>query len=204
MRLGNTVVIFAACLPLLAGCAGLAVRKSDAPQGGAALPEGADLVTRHLETVERLGSASAVEQVAMTEAARIDFVAVPTPSNRLRYAMVLATPGHAGFDPATAQEVLQTLLSAPEVLSDTEQALAAFVNRELATVLSLRAQLQERDAAAAAIRDQLAAANQRSLSLTAENARLSEELGKATRKLEAVAELEKSLSTRRVTPEEKR
>jgi hypothetical protein len=198
------LVILVACLPPLAGCTSLADRKEDAPRDGAVILEGADLVARHLETLVRLGSVSAVEQAAMTEAARLDFVAVPTPSNRLRYAIVLATPGHAGFDPATAHHLLQALLSDPEALSDGERALATVVNQELGSLLSLLGQLQERDAAMAAFREQLAAADQRNQSLVAENARLSQELGRAVRKLEAVAELEKSLSTRRVAPEEKR
>jgi len=128
-------------------------------------------------------------------------VAVPTPGNRLRYALFLGMPGHAGFDPSTAHELLATLLDAPEGLSAPEQDLAAAINHELEALLSIQARLRDRESAAAHARDQLAAVHQRNQSLAAENQRLTEQLDESRRKLEAIAELEKALSTRRVEPE---
>ena len=79
--------------------------------------------------------------------------------------------------------------------------LAAVFQRELENVVSLHERLEALGAAEAAAREQLSAANQRNQSLVAENARLGTELGQANRKLQAIAELEKALSSRRVAPE---
>ena len=40
----------------------------------------------------------------------------PTTSNRLRYALALATPGYSGTDPVAAQRQLAELLARPETL----------------------------------------------------------------------------------------
>lgn len=196
-------IVLAVCLPLAGGCSGMAGRTPAAATTDAVSKEGADRVARHLEVLERLASASAAEQEVMIEAARIDFVAVPTGSNRLRYALVLGTPGHAGFDPVRAGQLMQLLLSEPDGLSESEHNLAGVVNRELENLLSLQARLEEQESGEAAVLQGLAMAQQQNHSLAAENARLREELKIATRKLEAIAELEKTLSTRRIAPEDR-
>lgn len=195
------IVLSLAALPLLAGCMGTAVNSTEAPPSAMAPPDGAVRVTLLLETLARLESGSGDEQAALVETARIDSVAVPTAGNRLRYALVLGTPGHAGFDPSGAQKLLQGLLAEPQELSEPEQYLATVVNRELESLLSFRDRLEENESAATRTRDQLAVANQRNESLATENLRLQEELDRARHKLEAIAELEKALSTRRVAPE---
>lgn len=203
MRPSHMLVVVLVCLPLLASCTSLAGGQDGAPLSDTDVPEGSVLVARHLESIVRLGSVPAAEQGFITEEARIDFVAVPTPSNRLRYAMVLATPGHAGFDPYRAQDLLQALISEPGALSDAERSLAKVSSGQLENLLSVRDQLRERDAAVELAQERQAAADQRNQSLTAEVVRLSQELDLAIRKLEAVAELEKALSVRRVAPEGK-
>lgn len=201
MRPRRWIVATAAGLAFLAGCADLAGRGRETSTGAASLPDGGTRVAEHLEALERLAGGSAAEQAALVEAARIDFVAVPTTGNRLRYALVLAMPGHAGFDPSGAHELLQKLLSEPEGLSGPERALADIVDRELQAQRALQERLNESEAAASRSRDQLAAAGQRNESLSEENLRLQQELDQARRKLEAIAELEKALSTRQVAPE---
>ncbi len=197
------IVLVASTLPFLAACGSLAGRVPSATTSDATSPEGAELVAQHLEALDRLGSASPAEQAAMTEAARIDFVAVPTAGNRLRYALVLGTAGHAGFDAAGARQLLQALLDEPGGLSGQERTLASIMDRRLENLLSLQARLRQQESSDAAIREQLAAARQRTQSLASDNDRLREELELATRKLEAIAELEKTLSIRRIAPEDK-
>lgn len=196
-------IVLAACLPLAGGCSSIAGRKPAAATTDALPAEGADQVARHLEVLERLASASAADQEAMIETARIDFVAVPTGGNRLRYALVLGTPGHPGFDPVRARQLMQMLLSEPDGLSESERNLASVVDRELENLLLLQARLEERESGEAAALQGLAMAQQQNQSAAAENARLREKLKVATRKLEAIAELEKTLSTRRTAPEDK-
>ena len=201
MRHERLIPLLAAALPLIASCGSLGSGAPAASTGGTTVPAGMDLVAGHLDALDRLGSALPAEQAVLAESARIDFVAVPTASNRLRYALILGTPGHAGFDPTGSKRVLKTLLATPDGLAEPERVLADVFHRELENLLSLRERLRALEAAESLAREQLATANQRNQSLAAENARLGMELEQATRKLAAIAELEKALSSRRVAPE---
>ncbi len=46
--------------------------------------------------LQRLAQAAPAEQAEMVAAAQRDYETAPTPSRQLRYALVLANPGHAG------------------------------------------------------------------------------------------------------------
>jgi hypothetical protein len=48
----------------------------------------------------------------------------PNPSTRLRYALVLATPGHPGSDPREAQSMLRELMTQTALMTPAEVALA--------------------------------------------------------------------------------
>ena len=48
----------------------------------------------------------------------------PDPSTQLRYALVLATPGHAAADPETGASMLRELLAQTEMMTQSEVALA--------------------------------------------------------------------------------
>ena len=202
MRPGGRIVAIAAGLSLLAGCANLAGQDPQTLPGPTPLPGEGAQIAGHLEAIGRLTAESGAEQAAMVESARIDAVAVPTAGNRLRYALLLGVPGHAGFDPAGAREALGPLLAQSGGLTGEELALADVLDSHLQTLLSLQQRLDEGDAAAARIEGQLSAISQRAQSLAAENQRLQKELDLARHKLDAIAELEKALSTRRVAPED--
>jgi hypothetical protein len=125
----------------------------------------------------------------------------PTPTRRLRYACLLATPDHAGSDPNAARSLLDDLIAAPTTLGPAELALAQALRREVDARLSLDAALQAslrdvQSAAGVAETERVAAANRRIQALTTENARLKRELDEALAKLEAIAELERSLVNR--------
>src|SRR4051794_21287294 len=53
----------------------------------------------YLDTCLRLAPGTPAEQAEILTTANNEYNAAPTPSRVLRYAMVLSTPGHAGFDP---------------------------------------------------------------------------------------------------------
>jgi hypothetical protein len=105
-----------------------------------------------LQFLERLATASAAELEAMP-ARRAPGEAAP--KRRLRHALWLATPGHAGHDAAAARRTLTGLLESPRLLDPTTRALA-------------RLQLRHLHA-----RQQWRANNER---LTAENRRLQEQI----------------------------
>ena len=48
----------------------------------------------------------------------------PNPTTTLRYALVLATPGHPEFDPQQAQSLLRELTAEPALMTQSELALA--------------------------------------------------------------------------------
>lgn len=195
MRPRASSAAVAASLALLAGCQNVGSVPAEVP---AASPGEVDatLVADQLRTLQRLTVATPIEQGVMVEEARLNFVAVPTAQHGLHYALLLATPGHEGFDPVAANALLAQLLAEPDALSAPERDLAQLVRHDLGELLSLQAQVEARQAVGADATQRLSAAEQRNQALASENARLRQELELATRKLEAIAELEKALATR--------
>lgn len=192
---------------LLAGCGslgdwGAGQRRPPATDGST----DAELVAGHLELMNRLGAGSATEQAEIAEAARVAFLADPGTLPRLRYGLVLATPGHGDSDPAGARTLLGEVLATPERLLPAERALAEIVYREVNAQLALEAEIRQLRESVASSDDRAAVdAAQRRLQSqlqqqVAENARLRRELGEALAKLEAVANLEKALIERQSTP----
>ena len=53
-----------------------------------------------------------------------DYETAPTPSRQLRFALILATPGHPATDLPRAQRLLRELMANPEMLLPGERALA--------------------------------------------------------------------------------
>jgi hypothetical protein len=187
----------------LAGCNAGRLDSSGhkAPATAATAPADAGIVASHLELMNRLGTAPEAEQAGIFESVQRMYTESPTPTRRLRYACLLATPGHAGSDATVALSLLDELIAAPVALGPAELAFAQALRREVDARLVLQAALQaaQRDAqSAAGVADteRSAAANRRIQALTAENTRLKKELDEALAKLEAIAELERSLVNR--------
>jgi hypothetical protein len=204
LRSRQFVVLLLAPLAV-AGCssvddwAGFGRRK---PVAEVPVPTSADVVAQHLDVLNRLGSGPPAEQAEIAEASRAQFVSNPTANHKLRYALVLSTPGHGRTDFSGARLLLGEILATPEQLTPAEHALAGIVFRDLNNLLSLQAQLDDLTVAMhSADKERSAAANRRIQVLSADNARLRKEIEAANAKLEAVAELEKALVDRHVTQE---
>ena len=122
----------------------------------------------------------------------------PTTSNRLKYALALATPGHSGSDPVAAQRQLSELLARPETLLSAERLLALVELQEVDQQLVLQAENQRlrSDDAAHDSRDKLQAVNRRLQAELDENARLRKALDEARAKLDAVTNIERSINDR--------
>ncbi len=150
-----------------------------------------------LELLCRLPTDAPARQAAELARARQDAVAAPTATHRLRYALLLATPGHAGADPVAAQRQLSEILSNPDTLSAQERMLATIVlgqvERQLALLASNR-RLRERSAAQAEA--SAADAHRRLIVAEAENARLRKALADAQAKIDAVTHIERSIGER--------
>lgn len=146
---------------------------------------------RHLvegDTVAQVESFRAAEEAA-------DFA--PTTTNRLRFALALAVPGHSGSDAALAEQRLSALLGAGDALLPEERALAAIHLRDVEQRLILDAAAAQlrRDAADAIEQRNTESARQLEAALE-ENRRLRAELEDATEKLNALTTIEQSIRER--------
>jgi hypothetical protein len=159
----------------------------------------AALLASYLETLQRLVQGASAEQAEILSGARRDFESAPTPSHELRYAMVLATPGHPGTDCAKAQKLLRELIATQETLLPAERAMAFLTLQTVDQTLSLTADNQRLQVSADHTdRDRLAALNRRLQIESDENARLHKELDDAHAKLDAIANIERALNKPKV------
>jgi hypothetical protein len=143
-----------------------------------------------------------IEGDALTQAEIFGDVAdaadiAPTTTNRLKYALALATPGHPGSDATLAEQRLSALLASADALLPEERMLVTIHLREVEQRLIL-------DAAAAQLRSESEnALEQQNLESASElraaleeNRRLRAQLDDATQKLSALAAIEQSIRER--------
>ena len=118
----------------------------------------------------------------------------PNPSTMLRFALVLATPGHAESDPRQAQSLLRELMNRQALMTPAEVALATIYLDSAEELILLNSQArQARATSDRAQRTEEAAVNQRLATVEAENRRLQEDLEEAESKLEAITSIEQSI-----------
>jgi len=187
-----------AVLPALLACAlaGGCATMDDRTRADAELAPAVDdgqLVADYLATLDRLGRGGVAEQAEILEATRTAYLSDPSTRNRLRYAFVLAVPGHSATDSVGARRLLGESLATPETLLESERALAELMMRELDVRLALAEEIVSlRDQTTAEERDSIATLSHRLQQETAEKERLRRELEEARKKLEAIATLEGS------------
>lgn len=186
--------VLALALCLVAGCksvddwSGLKKRKDTTP---VSLTDDGQIVAGYLATLDRLGRGGAAEQAEITEATRSAYLTDPSTQQRLRYAFVLAVPGHAASDPAGARAMIGEALATPETMLPSERALAGLIVRDLDTRLALTRENEAlRNGSNTTEQDRVAELNRRLQAESAEKDRLRRELERAEAKLEAIATLE--------------
>jgi hypothetical protein len=164
------------------------------PDGGETSP--------YLVELDQLANGDLATQAEILADAESVATLTPSMSTRLRYALVLATPGHAGADPVAAQGILRELLTQPELLTGTEAALARiFLNNvESQIVLGAEARrLRAENTRAATTED--AAIAQRMSRIESENRELRAMLADAEAKLEAITSIERSIREQADSPD---
>ena len=115
-----------------------------------------------LEMMGRLPEGDPARQAEIFQSAKDAATLTPTTSNRLKYALALATPGHSGSDPVAAQRQLSELLATPETLLPVERLLAMVELQEVDQRLILSRRTRElREDAPRESRDKLSAINRR-------------------------------------------
>jgi hypothetical protein len=150
-----------------------------------------------LELVQRMVLAPAAEQAELFANIKRDYDSTGTPSARLRYALVLATPNHPSSDQASAQKLLRQVVAAPEALTPVENAVAFLELAKLDKQLALAAETQRLQTAGDRVdRDRITALQRRVNAEVEENARLRRALEEARAKLEAIADIERRSNQR--------
>jgi hypothetical protein len=205
MRLSRTLwaaSLLAVCA--LGGCGVLGGTQPNAKAPPSDEPEGkaADFgpIAPLLEMMSALPHGDPARQAELFQSAKDAATLAPTTSNRLKYALALAIPGHSGSNPVAAQRQLSELLARPETLLPDERLLALVELQDVDQRLILQSENQRlRDEATHDSRDKLQSANRRLQAESDENARLHKALDEARAKLEAVTHIERSINERGTT-----
>ena len=118
----------------------------------------------------------------------------PGPSTKLRYALILATPGHSASNPQEAQGIFRELLSQTEMMTPAEIALASIhldvVEQQIVFGAENR-RLRSVNSRAATSEEQAVA--QRIAKVESENRQLRRSLQEAEQKLAAITSIERSI-----------
>jgi len=191
----------------LAGCAGgIALKRphEDLPSVDRNSTE-TTVIAAYLDVCLRLARGTPAEQAEILANANNDYSAAPTPSRVLRYAMILSTPGHAGYDPVGAQRLLHEVLASPETLLPAERALAFLQLQQVERQQSLQADVRRLQLnAERTANDRIAQLTRRLTTESEENTRLKKALADAQAKLDAIATIERSSNNGRPTTPEGR
>jgi hypothetical protein len=162
------------------------------------------ITLEYLSLLDRLARATPAEQAEIADEARRAATVSPTFTYQLRYALVLGLPGHVASDARAARAALGALLAKPEGLLPAERALAYVTLQEVNARLAL---LSDNELLAVEVeRSNKERQNliRRLQATAADNAQLKQELDAALAKLEAVADLERSLAERPTMPRDVR
>ncbi|MES1195320.1 MAG: hypothetical protein ABUL58_00040 [Steroidobacter sp.] len=150
----------------------------------------------HLNLMSELSGTDPAHQSDVMYEVEKSYTQAPTTVNTLRYAIALAVPGHPASNPLQAKKLLEQLLATPERMSAAERSVAQ-------TMLNISEQWLKMQAdnrrLAATVDDKVhAQANSdRRLQTQAEEiARLHKALDAAQQKLDAIKDIERSISER--------
>jgi hypothetical protein len=162
------------------------------------------LVGSIFQSMQRLVQAPPAEQAEILSAARASFERSPQGGVQLRYAMLLAAPGHPGRDLNLSQTLLRQLAAQPETLVPMERAVATIQLADIDRELNLKADNDRMQVdAQRGDRERMTASQRRLQAEMDENARLRKQLEDAQAKLDAIANIERNLTDRK-TPGEGR
>jgi hypothetical protein len=184
---------------LAAGCAGLSGQRPPAPAPVVnSAVVASTLLGEYLQLLQRLIQGPPAEQAEIVTRAQREYDSAPTPSRELKLALVLGTPGHPAADLPKAQGLLRELMANPEMLLPGERALAILELSQIDDHLTLETENRRLQAdAVRADKERMASATHRLQAEMDENARLRKDLEEARAKLDAIANIERSVNERK-------
>ncbi len=155
---------------------------------------GAPDASIYLDELYELAAGDPATQAEIAADAKAGSQLTPNPSTNLRYALVLATPGHAEADAQEAQAMLRELLAQTTLMTAAEVSLATIHLKSVEQRIVLESEARRlRTSSSRAARTEEQAINQRLATVEAENRRLRQELQDAETKLEAITSIEQSI-----------
>jgi len=183
---------------LLGGCAQIkefvaGMRKSSSSSSHVNIL-GAPEADHYLQEMYDLAAGDPATQAEIFADARSGATLTPGLSTNLRYALVLATPGHSESDPETAQSLLRELLTQTALMTQAEISLATIHLNSVEQLIVVNSEARRlRASTSRAAQTQEAATSKRLATVEAENRRLRRELEEAEEKLEAITTIEQSI-----------
>jgi len=180
---------------LLYACAGLSTTGSST-SAETSLPPAAPppVLAPYLETLGKMAPGDTARQQAELDATLAAAQQTRTSADTLRHALALGTAGNPASNPVEARRLITELLASANTLDPTETAFANAYLREFDARVALYAELaRQREESEQTLKSLDATADRRADALAAENKQLKRALAEAERKLEAVAEMERSL-----------
>jgi hypothetical protein len=197
-------ISIAATLVLLAGCA--TAPKVHLPAPPPARSEDtvlAEQLREYTSALQSIVQGNPAQQAELLADARAGYEQARQGPAALRYALLLATPGHPAHDARVAQRLLQEARAHPELLSTVERSLAVVATAQVQQELDLTAENARLVAEARQESDRqrnappnTAALAKRLQDEATENARLRKELDEARAKLDAIASIERNVPDR--------
>ncbi len=155
---------------------------------------GAPEADAYLAELRDLASGDPAKQAEIFADAESEALLTPGPNSELRFALVLATPGHPESNPEKAQTLLREILAQSELLTPAEISLAAIHLNNVERFIVASAEARRlRISSSRAARTEEQAVSQRLAAVEAENRRLRQELEAAEDKLEAITSIERSI-----------
>ena len=213
MQPSRAAVLLRISLPLIAllltaACGGISNLRGSSTELRPSAPtidrdtQVAVLLAGTIQTLQRLAAGNPAEQAEIVATARQGYERAPGGGAQLRYALTLATPGHAARDPERARQLLRDLAAQPESLSPVERALTLFELAQLDREIGLKVENERLQSATnRADQERLSTLNRKYQAELEDNARLRRALDEAQAKLDAIANIERNLAERKRKPE---
>jgi hypothetical protein len=169
------------------------------PQADASPTSGVDAsgLSVYLQMMDDLVEGDQVTQAEVFQSVSADAAAAPNTTNRLKLALALAIPGHAGSNAEHAQQELRELLAQSEVLLPEERVLAAVALAQTEQRLLLDLEVRRLQTAMdESIQQQNSDAELRLRALEDENKTLRTQLEDTQQILDEITNIERSIRER--------
>lgn len=192
------IAIAVVVVTLLGGCAKTKSLVSSmgrsSPPSDDAIILGAPNAEHYLGELYELSAGEPKVQAEILADSKSGATLTPGPQTNLRYALVLATPGHPGFNPDIAQSMLRDVLLQQSILTSAEISLATIHLQSVEQINASRSNARRAMASSSlAATTEEAAISQRLAVAETENQRLRSDLADAEEKLDAITSIERSI-----------